>query len=141
GPQRTSESWQSLAQLLGAAGAGGAAGLAETAAGLPTTAASGSHGPFQPLLVPFLDGGAFRTMTLYWPGDSEGRAAVDHAAQRFALDLELSRLGALQLDGLVRPRRLDLVLRSRKALPLALRAEIAEAFRGSLAASGFAGEI
>lgn len=53
----------------------------------------------------------------------------------------MSRLGALQLDGLVRPQRFDLVLRSHRPVATELRQEIAEIFRNATTASGLAGDI
>ena len=38
-------------------------------------------------------------------------------ANRFLIDLTLSRIGELQLDGLIRPRRFDLILRTHMPLP------------------------
>jgi hypothetical protein len=90
-----------------------------------------------------MDGPAVQMLTIYLPHERDGAGgdAGERDASRFAVEVELSRLGALQLDGLVRPKRLDLVLRSRRALPIALRQELAAGFRDSLAASGFAGEM
>jgi hypothetical protein len=95
----------------------------------------------QPILVPMMEGGLVQPLTLFLPRDGgQGRPGDDPSA-RFALEIELSLFGPLQLDGLVRQRRFDLILRSRDALPPELRAELATAFGDSLEAAGFTGEI
>ncbi len=68
-------------------------------------------------------------------GDDKGKA------QRFLLDLSFSRLGPMQLDGLVRPGRFDLMIRTLDLLPAELRQGIGELFRDSLETVGFAGTI
>ena len=60
---------------------------------------------------------------------------------RFVLDVELSRLGALQLDGMVKPPQFDLILRSKTALPAELRAELRTIFADCLNAVGYAGGV
>ena len=57
------------------------------------------------------------------------------------LDVDNSRFGELQPDGLVRERRFDLILRSRQALPEALRHDIAGIFAQANGATGSAGQI
>jgi hypothetical protein len=70
--------------------------------------------------------------------DGDGQAAK---ANRFLIDLELSRLGALQLDGLLRPRRFDLILRTRMPLPPDMRGEIGRIFTGQVEALGMTGTV
>jgi hypothetical protein len=130
-------------EIAGPAHREAAAALREAAAALAAAQPHEAAAPFQPVAVPLMDGPAVQMLTIYLPHERDGGGgdAGEADASRFAVEVELSRLGALQLDGLVRSKRLDLVLRSRRALPVALRQELAAAFRDSLAASGFAGEI
>lgn len=60
---------------------------------------------------------------------------------RFLIDVELSRLGPLQLDGRVSGARFDLILRSAAALPLELRRELTRIYADSLSTVGLAGGI
>jgi hypothetical protein len=60
---------------------------------------------------------------------------------RFLVEVELSRLGGLQLDGRVQARRFDLLLRTRSALTPDARAEIAALFHDAKSAAGFGGDI
>jgi hypothetical protein len=114
----------------------------QEAAGELRAAAERTHpGPLQPVFVPMMDGSSVQPLTVFLPRDREALAREGDESARFAVDVELTRFGALQLDGLVGQRRLDLILRSRHSLPLELRQELALAFRDSVEASGFKGEM
>ena len=91
-------------------------------------------------VLPLLDGALVRPVRLYFRRRS-GNGAAGEQDSRFVLEVEMSRLGALQLDGLVRPQRLDLVLRSHRPIAPELRQEITEIFRNATTASGLAGDI
>ena len=60
---------------------------------------------------------------------------------RFIVDVELSRLGRLQLDGLVRGgnKRLDLIVRSTTMLPAHMRDEIRRIFQDACEVTGITG--
>ena len=60
---------------------------------------------------------------------------------RFVVDLDLSALGAMQLDGLVHGKRLDLILRSHAELPVAMRHDVARVFDDALGVSGMEGSL
>jgi|GEM_PF-1475626 len=65
--------------------------------------------------------------------DSEGREdGGNKKTTRFILNLTLSRMGDLQMDGLLRPKRLDLILRSESALPFDIRQEIMRRFAAGI---------
>lgn len=76
-------------------------------------------------------------------GDNKGdeEQGEKGKTQRFLLDLSFSRLGPMQLDGLVRPGRFDLMIRTLDLLPAELRQGIGDLFRDSLETVGFAGNI
>ncbi|HZB92180.1 MAG TPA: hypothetical protein VE397_12095 [Stellaceae bacterium] len=99
-----------------------------------------SSGDWRVYALPLLDGAAVRPVRLYFRRRSGG-AAPDEQGTRFVLEVEMTRMGALQLDGLVRAQRFDLVLRSHRAISPELRQEIAEIFRNAVAASGLAGDV
>lgn len=63
--------------------------------------------------------------------------------QRFVVDVSLTRLGRLQLDGLVRDagRRLDLIVRSESPLPGAMRDHIRGLFADTGAFTGLTGGV
>jgi len=62
---------------------------------------------------------------------------------RFILDVTLSRLGRMQLDGLVRSggKHLDLVVRSERPLPQVMRDEIRAIFHDAAELTGLAGGV
>lgn len=99
-----------------------------------------STGEWQVLTVPLLSGAAVEPLRLYVRRRGAAPDTPEDGA-RFVLEAELSRLGAMQLDGMVRGRRLDVVLRTHTPLPPDLRAEAAGVFRSSSAAHGLAGDI
>lgn len=61
--------------------------------------------------------------------------------QRFMLDVEMSRLGAVQIDGLSRPKKLDIVLRSEKPLPQELPNGLRDYYQSFLDSLGYAGSL
>jgi hypothetical protein len=98
--------------------------------------------PWQVFLLPLIDGPAVRPVRLYLKRRSErGRRSAEDDHARFILEFELTRLGLLQLDGFVRPRRFDLVLRSHAALAPPLRSAVERIFYDRVGAAGIAGAI
>lgn len=74
--------------------------------------------------------------------DHGGRPGEDgEKATRFVLELELKRHGELQLDGLVRARHFDLVLRSRRPLPALVRGDLMALFEETNAIAGYDGRL
>ena len=97
-------------------------------------------GEWQVLTVPLMSGAAVEPLRLYLRRRGAAAETPGDGA-RFVLEAELSHFGAVQLDGMVRGSRLDLVLRSHAPLPPDLRAEAASVFRRASAAQGFQGDI
>ena len=91
-------------------------------------------------ILPYLGLATTKPMRLYrrTPDEEEKQKG---GGERFVIELQLVRLGAMQFDGLVRERRFDLVLRSEKPLEEPLRAMIERTFRDSLLISGWSGEL
>ena len=75
-------------------------------------------------------------------GNGDGSSdESDEGGTRFVLDLALARLGELQLDGVVGPGRLDLVVRSSLALSEAMRRDILDVFMRANDALGLDGNL
>jgi hypothetical protein len=72
--------------------------------------------------------------------ETKGQAG---AGSRFVIDVTLSRLGRLQLDGLVRDKgkRMDLIVRTSEPLPQPMREDIHRLFAEANAATGIGGSI
>ncbi|SDG68737.1 hypothetical protein [Roseospirillum parvum] len=95
------------------------------------------------LTLPFADGAEISRIRMVVrrspdPEDEDSPPGRRKGGTRFVIDLELSNLGALQLDGLYTPvdKRLDLILRSRHRLPDDMRAELLYRFTESSEAIG-----
>ncbi len=73
--------------------------------------------------------------------DGEGGDRPEARGERIVVEVTLTRLGAMQFDGLVRERRFDLVIRTPAELDPGLRAVIDRAFQGALAECGYGGDL
>ena len=106
--------------------------------------AAGPEWRFLP--VPFFDGQSLQQLRFFFrhhdeQGHADGRGGADAEATRFLLDVEMSRLGALQFDGLIRPKRFDMVLRSYEALPGWMQIDILKIFERANEAAGSSGQL
>jgi hypothetical protein len=102
-------------------------------------------GDWRLFFIPLLDGHQVQQLRMFLRhgqhGHDGGKGDEDGDSTRFVVELELSRLGELQLDGLVRNRRLDLILRSRAPLPEFMRREIVQIFHDTNGATGYEGSV
>ncbi len=108
--------------------------------------ADASGGEWRTLILPFLDEGQIRQLRLFIRRDQEGEEGEGQdqsgaEATRFLLEIELSKLGDMQLDGLIRAKLFDLVLRTRKPFSDAMHDEIIRIFTESNHNLGLAGQI
>ena len=96
-------------------------------------------------LIPLLDEAQVQQIRFFERHGSHGHGTGDDQkdgeSTRFVLEIELSRLGDMQIDGLVRDRRFDLVLRTRRPLPDVMRHDIIEIFTDANDAAGIVGTI
>lgn len=102
-------------------------------------------GEWRSISLPTLHDDHISQMQLYIrrQGDGEESGGNDDRkpVTRFILNLNLSRLGDLQLDGLLRNKRLDLILRTREKLSLSMRQELSQKFAAGLGQAGLQGGI
>ncbi|GAB6054639.1 hypothetical protein JCM17960_34590 [Magnetospira thiophila] len=97
--------------------------------------------------LPMFDGqelSQIRLMVRDHPSEDDPKEGRDTQEEtRFIIDVDLSRMGRLQMDGLVRPgdRRFDLILRTVSPLAAEVRDHIRELFRDSSEITGFIGGI
>lgn len=94
-------------------------------------------------LVPFHDGQQLQQIQLFTrKHQSNGKDAEgDDITARFVFDIELTRLGRIQLDGLAGEKRFDLMVRSRTPLTSEMRTHITLLFGAAREEGGFQGEV
>ena len=116
-------------------------GFAELARAAPATS---QDGQWKTIVLPLLDEQALHQARLAIrrdPGKGDQPKDGKPASVHFLLDVELSRMGAMQLDGLVRGKRFDLMLRTHKPLDSVMQNEIQRLFAEAKSVTGITGEI
>ncbi|MBE7638571.1 hypothetical protein GUA87_17070 [Sneathiella sp. P13V-1] len=92
------------------------------------------------LVFPFFDGEKLHQLRTYYRRHKrEGSDGEEET--RFIIELDLTKTGPLQMDGLFRSQRFDLVLRTTKALPDQIRADIGSLFTENLEITGVSGSL
>ena len=116
--------------------------LAKDLGDLRQQATQTTQGDWRIFTLPVLDEAAIRPIRLYVRNPGDGKSGgQSQQGSRFVLDLDMSRLGPLQLDGLVRGPRFDLVLRSHEPFDPAMKAEIGMLFHNAIDGSGLTGDV
>lgn len=104
-----------------------------------------ASGEWRLMGVPFLHGSELdRIQMLVRDRDAgDDESEDDKDSTRFVVDLNLSRLGHLQIDGLVgdKNKRLDMVLRTDEPLPPRMREDIRRLFTDALDVTGLEGSV
>ena len=101
-------------------------------------------GEWRPYLVPLFSGEAVEPIRLFMQRRGDPRRDGDkEPGDRLLVDVTLSRIGHLQLDGWIRGRakRFDMVVRTAEPLPSWMQRDIRGLFEGALDATGMAGGI
>ncbi len=113
--------------------------------GLRREAAEPLPGDWRSYTIPLMDSTGPKPIKLHvhpLKEDEEGDGRPrGKPGSRFLIDLDLSRFGPMQLDGLVRPNHFDLILRSHAVLPPELRVELIQVFADSVRAVGYSGGL
>lgn len=101
-------------------------------------------GDWRLALVPLYNGGQIEQLRMYYRGGGEQGEEEDGADDtRFVLDLDLSNIGHLQIDGLMKTssKKLDLIVRSEEPLPTAWRTDIINIFTTGQDITGIGGGL
>lgn len=94
------------------------------------------------LALPVLPDGQLARLAVHLRAERDPEApSVASPIKHLVVEVELSRLGPLLLDGYIRPRRFDVMLRSQRRLPRTLRDELRLAYRDALQALGWQGGL
>jgi hypothetical protein len=97
--------------------------------------------------IPLRQDHVLNMLTLYVHSDPRDTAdeaptnGTKTSKVRFVIDVTMSRIGSIQLDGLSRPRHLDMIIRSERALPGHLPGELRAIYTQTLEAMGYSGSI
>ena len=96
--------------------------------------------------IPLQVDGHLQTLNFYVHGDRHGQQGQHDQRSgsnkvRFLIDMRTTRLGAIQLDGLVQPKKLDMIVRSEHALPQGLPNELRDSYIRTLGALGYTGGL
>ena len=101
-----------------------------------------SNSEWRVAMLPLLHDGSLQQIRLYlrerYGGGEQGG---ENLGTRFVIEASLSHLGNIQLDGLVRPARFDLMVRTQQSLPRTMRTEIASLFAQANEEFGVQGRI
>lgn len=102
-------------------------------------------GDWRLLFIPLMDGEQLQQLRLFLrhgqEGHGQGTNDSEQESTRFLLEVELTSLGDLQLDGLVRDKQFDLIVRTRQPLSDVMRHDITRIFQDANDIAGYAGSI
>lgn len=99
-------------------------------------------GDWRVMFLPLRHEGELHQVNLYLRGKrKQGDKDGPDTGTRFVVEVDMTRLGPIQLDGLVHGRRFDLMLRSRISLSQSIRRDIEAIFDEARGIGGFAGTI
>ncbi len=100
-------------------------------------------GEWRAVLMPFHDTQQLYMIAIYYRERFGRDHDGEHKSQgtRMVIDIELSQLGALQLDGLFIDQRFELFIRSREPLPGEMRRDIRTIFSDAMAEVGMNGTL
>lgn len=89
-------------------------------------------GEWRMVMLPLLDDRTLHQIRFYFRQDNDAEVDPDTPpGTRFVVEANLSQLGPLQLDGLVRPARFDLMVRTQVAWPEQIRTDISALFEAA----------
>ena len=101
---------------------------------------------WQAIFMPVFDGEKWQQAHLFLKREPQGAEATSQEGTRFVMEIELSKIGPMQLDGLVKKKQkrtaqFDLIIRSQQALRTKDRDEIRQIYRTASEISGFGGGV
>ncbi len=97
--------------------------------------------------VPLYNNGQFQMMNFYVhndPNQQGNTGSIDAARKlhtRFVIDVRMSMLGPLQLDGFVQQKKLDVIIRSEHALPTGLHQELRQVYINAISSIDYTGSL
>lgn len=109
---------------------------------LSRLASEPAGGDWRVMFLPLQHGQDLHQVNLYLRGKRRGPDGKElDSGTRFVVEVDMTRLGPMQLDGLVHGRRFDLMLRTRAPLAASMRRDIEAIFDEARAIGGYSGTI
>ncbi len=110
------------------------------------TAQDAVVGEWRSYPIPLQANNQFQIVNFYVHGQGERDAGKNAAGARaahtrFLIDVRMSKLGAMQLDGFVQPKKLDMIVRSENILPEGLHRNLRETYTRALTGIDYAGSL
>jgi hypothetical protein len=118
--------------------------LAEEYNQLGRSVSETNTGDWRTTLIPLFNGSAFEFFQMHFRnGSNDPNNKDDEDFARFIVDLELSKLGRIQLDGLIssKGKQFDLFLRSAIPFTKSMRRDLNKKFSECIEISGLSGNI
>ncbi len=94
--------------------------------------------------IPVMDDGTIRQINLFYRrdrGKKDKGEDADKSGTRFIVEVDMSKMGPFQFDGLVREKRFDLMVRSHVALTPRMRHDIGSLFNEALELGSYKGNL
>ena len=104
----------------------------------------GPQSDWRTLIIPFMNGQGLDALQMHMRGQSAGAdGEYVEDASRFLVDIELSRLGRIHMDGLVKSqgKKFDLIFRTEMPLPAYMRKDISRIFHDFAELGGITGGL
>lgn len=102
-------------------------------------------GDWKSLNLPLMFGGELARIQLHYrsfdQGQDESKDKTKNGGMRFVMDLALTRMGPMQIDGFSQGRKLDVTLRSEQAMSPSMRDAMRARYRDAVNNIGFSGEL
>ena len=94
-------------------------------------------------VLPFLNGSAIEPIRFFLRGKKRDGDDGDDEATRFVIDVDMSQIGKIQLDGLIRAERkhVDLIIRTKRPLPPQMQQDIQTIFKDAGELTGMVGGL
>jgi hypothetical protein len=101
------------------------------------------QGDWRLALIPLWTGEKLEQLRFFWRGGGGEEGGEEDEETRFVLDVDLSNVGHLQIDGLVKAKRrhLDLIIRTDQPLPAEMRTDIGQLFEDARETLGLGGQV
>jgi hypothetical protein len=116
--------------------------LGQESSALNRLASDTVSGEWRAMSMPMMFENQMHKIALYYKNDSESQQKDNQGKQtRFIFDLSLDALGKVQLDGLFRAKRLDLIVRTLTPFSLPMQQDMRRIYSGALGETSITGDL